>query len=99
MLPIQIFSRELTTLLDTTKSSFSYDFSNVQQAFTFVGLEYRYSMYVRGDNDPAYAKYLGYLDARELYPEFVPRTFEAYAKDLLEGKAVAVYQGWSFQAW
>jgi hypothetical protein len=71
----------------------------VQQAFTFIGLEYRYSMYVRGDNDPAYAKYLGYLDARELYPEFVPRRFEAYAKELLEGNAVAVYQGWSFQAW
>jgi hypothetical protein len=30
-----------------------------------VGLEYRYSMYVHGDNDLEYAKYLGYLNARE----------------------------------
>jgi len=56
-------------------------------------------MYVRGDNDPVYAKYLGYLDARALYPEFAPRTFEAYAKELLDRKAVAVYEGWSFEAW
>ncbi|KAE9368833.1 NAD(P)-binding protein [Stipitochalara longipes BDJ] len=90
---------QLVTLLEAAKSSFSYDLSNLQQAFTFVGLEYRYSMYVRGDNDPEYAKYLGYLDARDLYPDFVPRTFEAYAKELLDGNAVAIYQGWSFEAW
>jgi hypothetical protein len=34
-----------------------------------VGLEYRYSMFVRGDNDLEYVKYFGYLDARELYPD------------------------------
>jgi hypothetical protein len=50
-------------------------------------------MYVRGDNDPEYAKYLGYLDARNLYPEFAPRSFEAYAKELLNGKAATIYQG------
>ncbi len=67
----------------------------MKQAYIFVGLQYRYSMYVRGDNDPKYAKYLGYLDARTLYPDFVPRSFEAYARELLDGKAVAIYQGMS----
>lgn len=67
----------------------------MKQAIFVIGLEYKYSMYVRGDNDPVYAKYLGYLDASELYPDFVPRSFEAYAKELLDGKAVAVFGGMS----
>ncbi|KAF7342587.1 Glycoside hydrolase [Mycena sanguinolenta] len=48
--------------------------------------DYENSKYVRGDNTPAYAKYLGYLDARELYPEFRPRTFRVFVAELLEGK-------------
>ncbi|KAL0263710.1 hypothetical protein SLS55_002691 [Diplodia seriata] len=50
--------------------------------------DYKYSKYVRGDNQPEYAKYLGYLDARELYPDFRPITFRAFVKDLLDGKIV-----------
>ena len=65
------------------------------QAMTVVGLEYAYSKFVRGDNCPKYAKYLGYLDARDLYPGFVPRSFEAFAKELVEGKAARIFEGMS----
>jgi hypothetical protein len=64
-----------------------------------VGLEYRYSMYVHSDNDLEYAKYLGYLDARELYPDLVLLSFDTYAKELLDGKAAAIYEGMSIQPW
>jgi hypothetical protein len=64
-----------------------------------VGLEYRYCMYVHSVNDLEYAKYLGYLDARELYPDLVPRLFDTYAKKLLDGKAAAIYEGMSIQPW
>ncbi|KAF7367929.1 Glycoside hydrolase [Mycena sanguinolenta] len=47
--------------------------------------DYNYSKYVRGDNTPTYAKYLGYLDTRELYPDFMPISFKEFAKELLEG--------------
>ncbi|KAK0664340.1 Isoflavone reductase-like protein P3 [Lasiodiplodia hormozganensis] len=50
--------------------------------------DYDYSRYLRGDNQPEYAKYLGYLDARELYPDFRPITFREFVKELLEGKIV-----------
>ncbi|KAJ6605407.1 hypothetical protein DFH09DRAFT_1121335 [Mycena vulgaris] len=53
--------------------------------------DYNYSKYVRGDNTPAYAAYLGYLDARELYPDYQPRTFKAFVAEVLEGKAVMPY--------
>ncbi|KAF7325439.1 Glycoside hydrolase [Mycena kentingensis (nom. inval.)] len=40
--------------------------------------DYSYSKYVREDNTPENAKYLGYLDAKELYPDFTPTTFREF---------------------
>ncbi|KAJ6472497.1 isoflavone reductase family protein [Mycena sanguinolenta] len=60
------------------------------QTLVFIA-DYTYSKYVRGDNTPSYAKYLGYLDARELYPEFQPRTFKAFVAELQEGKVEMPY--------
>ncbi|KAF7367917.1 Glycoside hydrolase [Mycena sanguinolenta] len=54
--------------------------------------DYKYNKYVRGDNTPAYAKYLGYLDARELYPDFTPISFKDFAKELLEGGVEMPYR-------
>jgi len=59
---------------------------------TVVGLDYSYSKFVRGDNTPKYAKYLGYLDAGDLYPDLVPRSFEAFARELLDGKAAVIFE-------
>jgi hypothetical protein len=54
--------------------------------------DYQFSTYVRGDNTPACAEYLGYLDARKLYPEFQPKTFKDFVAELLEGKGEMVYK-------
>jgi len=54
-------------------------------------LSYDYSKYIREDNTPENAKYLGYLDARELYPDFQPITFEEFLKEALDGKAAKIY--------
>lgn len=82
---------QLLALCDATKVSFRYDLSDMKQAMTVIGLEYSYSKFVRGDNSPEYAKYLGYLDARDLYPDFVPRSFEAFAKEVVDGKAAKIF--------
>jgi hypothetical protein len=55
-------------------------------------LEYAYSKSVRGDSSPQYAKYLGYLDASDLYPDVVLRSFEAFTKELLDGKAAKIFE-------
>ncbi|KAJ7214931.1 hypothetical protein GGX14DRAFT_609778 [Mycena pura] len=55
--------------------------------------DYNYSKYVRGDNTPAYAAYLGYLDAQELYPNVQPRNFRAFVAEVLDGKAEKPYKG------
>ena len=60
-----------------------------------MSAQYSYSKYVRGDNTPEYAKYLGYLDARELYPDFKPTTFKEFVVELLDGKVPRPYANMS----
>lgn len=55
--------------------------------------EYNNSTYLRGDNTPEIAKYLGYVDATELYPDFKPIKFEKYFEGMLEGKGKRPYDG------
>jgi len=57
-----------------------------------TGVEYKTSWGVRGDNTPEYAKYLGYLTSKELYPDLKFRSLEIFLKELLEGKVKGVYQ-------
>lgn len=45
-----------------------------------------YSYGFRGDNTPWNAKFLGYLDARELYPEFRTISFEEFVRASAAGK-------------
>ncbi|KAL3440597.1 hypothetical protein BJX65DRAFT_290179 [Aspergillus insuetus] len=54
--------------------------------------EYDVSKYVRRDNTPENARYLGYLDTKELYPDFRPITFTTFIDELLAGKAQKLYQ-------
>lgn len=55
-------------------------------------LQYLNSRYIRGDNSPEYARFLGYLDAKDLYPELKGNTLEAYCQDVLNGTARGVYE-------
>lgn len=53
--------------------------------------QYGISWGVRGDNAPDYARFLGYLTSKELYPDFEFTSFLEYAKSALEGNAKTVY--------
>ena len=64
----------------------------IDQLTSLRSTEYVYSKFVRGDNTLANAKYLGYLDGRELYPDFQPIKFADYFKELLEGKIERPYK-------
>ncbi len=46
---------------------------------------------IRGDNTPENAAYLGYLDAKDLYPDFKGITLAEYYQEIIEGKGRAVY--------
>jgi hypothetical protein len=48
--------------------------------------EYIVSKYIRSNNTRENAKYLGYIDGRELYPDFYQTTFSEYLDELLDGE-------------
>lgn len=47
--------------------------------------QYKYSLDIRGDNTPEHAKYLGYLDVKELYPDVESTPLETFITDAVEG--------------
>ncbi|EOD51479.1 putative isoflavone reductase family protein [Neofusicoccum parvum UCRNP2] len=76
---------ELETQRSEARANYERDPTNANfgmRQFT----DYQYSKYVRGDNQIEYAKYLGYLDAQGLFPDFQPIKFRDFLRDLLDGK-------------
>jgi hypothetical protein len=73
-------SEQLISRLESARGSFKYDLSDIQQAMKVMSLEYAHGKVVRGDNVPENAEELGYLSAPNLYPDFIPRTFDAFAR-------------------
>jgi hypothetical protein len=67
--------------------------ADIMTMLQFYGSQYRYSLNIREDNTPEHAKYLGYLDARELYPDFQPVKYTDYVNDVVKGTTVKVFQG------
>ena len=87
-IPRNYLSEETIT---TTVASLDLPPMGSPESYKLTQFQYWHSWGLRGDNTPEFARYLGYLDARELYPDFEPRTLELYAKDMLAGKAKKVY--------
>ncbi|KAF5020053.1 hypothetical protein F66182_7934 [Fusarium sp. NRRL 66182] len=54
--------------------------------------DYKNSWGLRGDNTPEYARYLGYLDAKDLYPDLKSKTLKEYIQELLDKKALVPYK-------
>ncbi|KAF7551229.1 hypothetical protein G7Z17_g5151 [Cylindrodendrum hubeiense] len=54
-------------------------------------VQYPNSIWLRGDNLPERAKYLGYLSGKELYPDVEHVKFEEYVAEVLAGKGKAPY--------
>jgi hypothetical protein len=62
------------------------------QSMTMVYMsEYQMSWGIRGDNAPEKAQYLGYLLAKDLYPDLEFTRFETFIAGVLEGKGKAPY--------
>ena len=77
--------------VDAAFKELETDPSGLSARLRSFGMQYAYSKHIRGDNSVEMAKYLGYLDATELYPSFKPIGFKDYLAELLAGKAVKPY--------
>ncbi|KAI8716235.1 Semialdhyde-dh domain-containing protein [Fusarium sp. LHS14.1] len=63
---------------------------------TLVGrfwLEYYYSSFIDGDNSPEGVERLGFIWAKDLYPEFKPTAFKQFFQDILDKKRTLPYAG------
>jgi hypothetical protein len=83
----------LTARRDAARAAYLADPSDAMKKTIQSASEYGVSKFIREDNTLENAKYLGYLDARELYPDLKPTTFAEFVGELLEGKGVRPYAG------
>ncbi|KAE8152517.1 hypothetical protein BDV25DRAFT_65516 [Aspergillus avenaceus] len=79
-----------TRVLAARQSSETYPFDPVKFIPRYLA-EYQLSWGIRADNTPENAKYLGYLIANELYPDFAPADFKGYLESVVRGTAKGVY--------
>lgn len=83
---------ELETSIAAAQAELDNGATGFAAGVKLIGAQYQYSWGVRGDNTPEYAKYLGYVTSKELYPEFEGVGFEAYLKELVGGGVKGVYE-------
>lgn len=65
---------------------------NTPAAYKLSQFQYWNTWGIRGDNTPQYAEYLGYLNAKDLYPDMRGTSLEDYAKEVLNGQAKVIYE-------
>ncbi|KAF2015805.1 NAD(P)-binding protein [Aaosphaeria arxii CBS 175.79] len=88
-----ISKEDLIARRQKAREAFRADPTSWNNAVGVYRDDYNLSKYIRGDSSRESARYLGYLDAQELYPDFNPIKLEDVLDEILDGKAVPVYQG------
>ena len=67
------------------------DPDDLGKKYMMAGAEYSNTKYVREDNTPENAEYLGYINGNELYPDFKFVKFTDFIDDLIAGKGKRPY--------
>ena len=85
---LEVFEKRIADSIEAWKK----DPTNFTLGLPVIGSQYQRSWGIMGENTPEYAKYLGYVTSKELYPDMSFIKFEDYLKDVVEGKARGVYE-------
>ncbi|THZ71761.1 isoflavone reductase family protein [Aureobasidium pullulans] len=88
---VEISDTEAQNRLDARKAAYATDPENRSNRFLLAAAQYAVTKYVRGDNTPENARYLGYVSANELYPEFRYNSYTEFVDELLTGKIERPY--------
>ena len=80
-MPIQMTAEEMQVALKDAEAALEADPGDGAKQASRAWLEYMVSMHVLGENTRANALALGYLDARELYPDMPRHSLEDFAKE------------------
>jgi hypothetical protein len=82
---------QILAKIASTKADAEAEPDNLTHKYSMVGAEYANTKYIREDNTPEMAEYLGYISARELWPEFVYKTFDTFVDELVKGRGERIY--------
>jgi hypothetical protein len=82
---------EARATLQAREEEYIADREDRLKRFHFMMAQYVVSKYVNEDNSPENAKYLGYIDAHDLFPDFKYTTSTEFMDDLLAGKVRKPY--------
>ncbi|KAF5258064.1 hypothetical protein FOXYS1_11385 [Fusarium oxysporum] len=90
---------EILAGIAATRKPYDQGSRSFSSIIPLVLAQYPYSVWLRGDNLPERAEYLGYLTSKQLYPGFKYKSFEGYIQELLEGHGEPVYaqRGFTFK--
>lgn len=77
--------------VNAARAAAKADPNDLGKMYKLVGSQYDVSQFVREDNTPEHAEYLGYVNGRELYPDFEFITFGEFMDDLIAGKGKRPY--------
>ncbi|TKY85906.1 hypothetical protein EX895_005447 [Sporisorium graminicola] len=75
------------------KEVVSNNHADLPSLYKLTMTAYKYTTVIRGDNTPERAAYLGYLNAKLLYPDVQCKSIKAFVSEIVEGsRSAVVYQ-------
>lgn len=84
-------AEDIKKALAVARKAVEDDPSNIPNQYKMVWQEYCITKYVREDNTPENAEYLGYIDGRALYPDYEYIKFHEFVDELVAGKVDKPY--------
>jgi hypothetical protein len=87
----QVTDSEALARLQVRQEAFSANPELRANRFLLAAAQYAITKYVRGDNTAENARYLGYVDANELFPDFRYTRYEEFVDDLIAGRIKRPY--------
>ena len=90
---VQTTATEARARLQVVKGKNGANPTEERNRFLLAAAQYAITKYVRGDNIPENAEYLGYVDAKKLLPDFKFKTYAEFVDDLMAGTVSRPYEG------
>jgi hypothetical protein len=90
---VQISDTDAVAQLEMCRKAYEAYPEQRANRFLLAAAQYAITKYVRRDNTPENARYLGYVDANELYPDFRYVRYDEFVDDLVAGKIKRPYPG------
>ncbi len=84
-------AEEIHANVQTARETCEADPADQASKYMLAHAQYCLTKYVRVDNTPENAEYLGYISARELYPDFTFMKFADFVDDLIACKGQRMY--------